>query len=89
MVAYTFVLNDMDGKQHNVLSAQSIYKIPPADIKNREDVYEFYKDALLMLNEAYQYAQTQMPALPIRSFAYQPIEGYQKKINAFFNLLNS
>jgi hypothetical protein len=90
MITKTFILLDVDtNKRHEVLSAQSIYEIPPSEIKSKEDVYEFYKDALLSLNEAYRYAQTKMPTLPSRVFPDQPIETYQKEIERVFNLLNS
>lgn len=90
MVTKTYVLIDMNtNKKYEVLSAQSIYEIPPSEIKSAEDIYEFYKDALLTLNAAYQYTRTQLPSLPNRSFANQPIEDYQKEIDRVFNLLNS
>lgn len=54
-----YILLDMNtNKEHEVLTVQSVYEIPPNEIKSREDIYEFYKDATLGLNEAYQYAQT-------------------------------
>lgn len=90
MITKTFTLLDMNtNKNHEVLTAQSIYEIPPAEIISREDVYEFYKDATLALNEAYQYGRTQLPALPNRSFPNQPIETYKREIDRVFNLLNS
>src|SRR5688500_15341902 len=59
MIAKTFTLLEVNtNTKHGVLTAQSIYEIPPNEIKSREDVHEFYKDATLSLNEAYQYAQT-------------------------------
>src|SRR5689334_9597957 len=64
-----FIFHNIDNKkEHEVLSVQSVYEIPPNEIKSREDVYEFYKDALLGLDEVYKYAQTQMPLLPSRLF---------------------
>ena len=90
MITKTYVLIDMNtNKNHEVLSAQSIYEIPSNEIKSREDVYEFYKDATLSLKEAYQYVQTQLPTLPSISFPYQPIENYQREIDRVFDLLNS
>lgn len=85
-----YILLDMTTKkEHEVISVQSIYEIPSNEIKNREDVYEFYKDATLGLNEAYQYAQTLLPTLPTILFPTQPIENYQGEIDRVFNLLNS
>ena len=85
-----YILIDMnDNKEHEILAAQSVYEIPPNEIKHREDVYEFYKDATLSLNEAYQYVQTQLPSLPSILFPNQPIENYQIEIDSVFNLLNS
>jgi len=85
-----YILIDMDtNKENEVLTVQSVYEIPPNEIKSREDVYEFYKDALLGLNEAFQYVGTQLPTLPRISFPNQPIETYQREIDSVFNLLNS
>src|SRR5687768_15366203 len=65
MITKTYVVMDMNtNKKHNVLSVQSIYEIPPSEIKSREDIYEFYKDAMLSLNEAYQAFRTELPDLP-------------------------
>jgi hypothetical protein len=83
-----FILIDIyTNKEHEVFFAQSIYEIPAEDINTREDVYEFYKDATLSLNEAYQYAQKQLP-LPDFSFPTQPIETFQKEIDGVFYLLS-
>jgi DNA/RNA endonuclease G (NUC1) len=85
-----YVLTDMNtNKEHEVLSVQSDYEIPTKLIKSIEDVYEFYKDATLSLNEAYQYARTQLPALPNIPFPNQPIENYKGEIDRVFSLLNS
>ncbi len=85
-----YILIDIStNKEHEILTAQSVYEIPPNEIKNREDVNEFYKDATLSLNEAYQYARTQLPSLKSIVFPTQPIENYQKEIDSVFNLLNS
>src|SRR5262245_26884686 len=67
-------------KEHDVFTAQSIYEIPANEIKKREDIYEFYKDATLGLSEAYHYVQKKMP-LPALSFSTQPIETYQREID--------
>jgi len=75
-------------KEHEVLKVQSVYEIPVNEIKTREDVYEFYKDATLNLSEAYQYVQKQMP-LPNVSFPTQPIETFLREIDGVFHLLNS
>lgn len=85
-----YVLTDMNtNKEYEVLSVKSDYEIPCNLIKNREDVYEFYRDATLSLNEAYQYARTQLPGLPNVPFPNQPIGNYTKEIDRVFNLLNS
>ena len=85
-----YILLDINNnKEHEVISVQSVYEIPSNEIKNREDVYEFYNDATLSLNEAYQYVKTQLPTLPSISFPYQPIDAYQKEIDRIFDLLNS
>lgn len=76
-------------KEHEGLSVKSDYEIPTNEIKSREDVYEFYKDALLGLDETYKYAQTQMPLLPSRLFPNQAIENYKLKIDRVFSLLIS
>jgi hypothetical protein len=84
-----FILTETNtNKEYEVFTAQSLYEIPAIDIKTREDIYEFYKDADLGLSEAYQYAQRQMP-LPVFSLPIQPIETYQKEIDGVFYLLNT
>lgn len=75
-------------KEHKVLTGQSIYGIPTFEIKTREDVYEFFKDATLVLKEAYQYVLKHQP-LPDLSFPTNSIEAFQKEINGVFYLLNS
>ncbi len=85
-----YVLTDMNtNKQYEVLSAKSDFEIPSNLIKTREDVYEFYKDATLALNEAYQYARTQLPQLHNIVLPTPPIENYKGEIDRVFNLLNS
>jgi hypothetical protein len=85
-----YVLTDMNSnKEHEVLSVKSDYEIPCNLIGSREDVYEFYKDATLSLNEAYQYFRTQLPALPNIPFPNQPIENYKGEIDRILNLLNT
>ena len=76
-------------KEHEVLSVESIYEVPTNEIKSRVDVYAFYKDALLGLDETYKYAQTQMLLLPSRPFPNQPIDAYELEIDRVFNLLIS
>ena len=85
-----YVLTNMNtNREHEVLSVKSDYEIPFNLIRSREDVYEFYKDATLSLNETYQYARTQLPALPNIPFPNQPIENYKGEIDRVFNLLNT
>lgn len=82
------LVENYTNKEHEIFTAQSIYEIPASNIKMREDIYEFYKDATLGLSEAYQYAQKQIP-LPNLSFPTPPIEIYQKEIDGVFYLLNT
>ena len=85
-----YILIDMGtNKEHEVLSSQSVYEIPVNEIKTRGDIYEFYKDATLSLNEVYQDARTQLPSLHNIIFPNLPIENYQGEIDRVFNLLNS
>lgn len=85
-----YMLLDMsDNKEHEILAAQSVYEIPCNEIKNREDVHEFFNDATLNLSEAYQYARKQLPALPNILLSTAPIENYQREIDGVFALLNS
>jgi hypothetical protein len=83
-----YILIDDNNKQHNVLSVQSIYQIPCNEINSREDVGAFYNDALQGLNEAYQFARTQMPTLFNITFPEQPTERYKPEIDRVFNLLD-
>jgi hypothetical protein len=85
-----YVLTDMyANKEYEVLSVKSDYEIPFNLLRSREDVYEFYKDATLSLNEAYQYVRTQLPELHNIQFPTQPIENYKGEIDRVFILLNS
>ncbi len=83
------LIETANNKEHEILKAQSVYEIPAKEIKSREDVYEFYKDALLSLNEAYQHARRQMPTLFNITLQTPPIENYKGEIDRVFNLLNS
>ena len=85
-----YVLTDINSnKRYEILSAKSDYEIPSKFIKTREDVYEFYKDATLALNEAYQYVRTQLPTLHNIILPIPPIENYKGEIDRIFSLLNS
>jgi hypothetical protein len=89
-ITNSYILTDMfTNNGHEVLKVQSVYEIPSNLIRSREDVYEFYKDATLGLNEVYQYSRTQIPALLNIRFPNQPIENYKGEIDRVFNLLNS
>lgn len=77
-----------NSKEHEVLTAVSVYEIPLNDIKERENIYECYKDATTGLNEAYAYAKKKLP-LPDIIFPTAPIETYQKEIDGVFYLLNT
>ena len=84
-----YVLTDINtDRKHEVISVKSDYEMPFNLIRSREDVYEFYKDATLSLNEAYQYYRTQLPTLFNISFPNQPIENYKGEIDRIFSLLN-
>ena len=75
-------------KEHEVLTVKSVYEIPASDIKTREDIYEFYKDATLGLSEAYLYVQRKIP-LPAFTFPTPSIENFQTEIDGVFYLLNT
>ncbi|SHH07128.1 hypothetical protein SAMN05443549_11512 [Flavobacterium fluvii] len=77
-----------NGKEHEILTAMSIYEIPINEIKSREHIYECYKDATLGLNEAYKYVKAKLP-LPDIIFPTMPIETYKKEIDGVFYLLNT
>lgn len=77
-----------NNKEHEVLTAASVYEIPINDIKVRENIYECYKDATSGLNEAYEYAKKQL-ALPDIIFPTAPIETYRKEIDGVFYLLST
>ena len=75
-------------KEYKVLDVQSIYEVPIKDIRTKGDLHEFYKDAELTLNEAYQFAQTKIP-LPAVKFPPEPIENYQKESDVIFQFICS
>lgn len=77
-----------NSKEHEVLTAVSVYEIPVNDIKDRETIYELYKDATSGLNEAYAFAKKQLP-LPDIIFPNPPIETYLKEIDGVFYLINT
>ena len=77
-----------NGKEHEVLTAISVYEIPISEIKTREDIHDCYNDATLGLREAYEYAKRSLP-LPDINFPSLPIEVYQKEIDRVFHLLNA
>ena len=89
-ITMTYILLDKNNnKEHEILTAQSVYEIPLNEIKSREDVYEFYKDATLSLNEGYQYTRTQEPLLPRIVLPTPPIENYKQEIDGVFYILQS
>ncbi|PKB15243.1 hypothetical protein [Flavobacterium sp. 5] len=77
-----------NSKEHEILTAISVYEIPISEIKTRENIYEFYNDATLGLSEAYEFAKTNLP-LPDINFPSLPIEVYQKEIDRVFYVLNT
>lgn len=87
-IVKSFILIDDSNKEHNILSVLSLYHIPCNDIKSREDVSVFYNDAILALNEAYQFARTQMPELLNITFPIQSIDTYKREIDRVLNLLD-
>jgi hypothetical protein len=76
-------------KEHEALTVKSVYEIRTNEIKNRDDVYEFYKDAILSLNQVYQAFRTELPTLFNISLPTPPIGHYQREIDRVFNLLES
>jgi hypothetical protein len=76
-------------KEYEVLKAQSVYKIPTNEIKSREDVYEFFKDATISLNEGYQYTRTHEPLFPNIVLPILPIENYKQEIDGVLYILDS
>lgn len=86
-ITKTFVLDMGANEQHDIFSVQSFYEIPITEIKTREDIHEFYKDATLSLQEEYNNIQKRIPQLPSRSFPNQPIENYQREIDGVFAVL--
>ena len=82
------LVDNYTNKEHEVLSAMSVYEIPITNIKVRENIYECYKDANSGLNEAYAFAKKQLP-LPNIISPTQPIETYQKEIDRVFYLLST
>ena len=90
-ITMKYILLDMStNKEHEVLTAQSVYEIPPIEIKNREDVYEFYKDATLSLNESYQNVKKMhLASLPNILLPTPPIENYKQEIDGVFYILQS
>jgi hypothetical protein len=77
-----------NSKEHEVLSAMSVYEIPVTEIKTRENIYECYKDATLGLSEAYEFAKKKLP-LPDINFPFLPVELYKREIDGVFYLLNT
>lgn len=75
-------------KEHEVLKAKSIYEVPINDIKTKEDLYEFYKDAELNLSQTYQNAKAKIP-LPPMQFPPEPIGNYQKASDTIFQYISS
>ncbi len=89
-IANKYVLTDMDeNKRYDVLSVRCDYEVSANLIRTREDVYAFYADAMLALNEAYQFVKNQFSTLPKIVFPLPPIDNYQKEINRVLALLNS
>ncbi|MBV4356297.1 hypothetical protein [Pinibacter aurantiacus] len=90
MIMQSYVLVDtFKNEQHIIFTIQSLYEIPPNEIKTREDVYDVYNDATSWMNEAYQYARIELPALHNITFPNQSIENYKNEIDRVFGLLDS
>lgn len=88
-ITVKFVLVEFyNRKKHVVLTAFSVYEIPINEIKSRENVYEYYQDAILGLSEAYNFAKKQLP-LPDISFNAAPIETYKQEIDGVLYLINT
>jgi hypothetical protein len=89
-ITKAYILTDMNtNKEYQVLAAQSVYEIPCNEIKSREDVYEFFKDATLGLNEAYQYFQIQLPTLLNISFPTPEIGNLKQEIDGVLYITDS
>ncbi|MCU0417103.1 MAG: hypothetical protein MUE33_07945 [Cytophagaceae bacterium] len=89
IITKKFILIDIfNGKKNEVLTATSSYQIPIVDIKSKEYIYEFYKDAINGLNEGYEHAKKTLPVPEIK-FPYLPIDNYENEFNRIFQLINS
>nr|WP_315149858.1 hypothetical protein [uncultured Flavobacterium sp.] len=77
-----------NSKEHQILAAISVYEIPISEIKTREYIYEYFKDATLGLSEAYEYAKKKLP-LPDINFPSLPLEIYHREIDGVFYLINT
>jgi hypothetical protein len=85
-----YVLIDMNSnQQYSILAVQSLYQIPTSEVKSSEDVYGFYKDAIVAWNEVYQHAEADMPTLHKTVFPTPPIEKFKTEIDRVFSLLNN
>lgn len=85
-----YVVSDFfNDKRYDVLSVKCDYEVPVNIIKTKEDVYAFYADALLALNEAYNFVTKQFPTLPKIVFPLPPIIDYKREIIRVLVLLNS
>jgi hypothetical protein len=82
------ITESYNSKEYEVLRAQSVYEVPINDIKTKEDLYEFYKDAELNLSQTYQNAQAKIP-LPPMQFPPEPIGNYQITSDSIFQFISS
>lgn len=76
-------------KKHEALKVQTVYEIPAGKVTTRQEVYEFYKDSVQILNETYQTHRLTLPALLKIEFSAPPIENYKVEIDRVFNLLST
>lgn len=75
-------------KEHEILTAESVYEIPVNMISSSEDIYLFYIDSYNGISEAYEFAKKNVP-LPDIHFLTPPIETFLKEIDDTLNLIDS
>lgn len=83
------LITETDSKiEHKIFDLSIVYQIPISEIKTDDDLYEFYKDALLNLIQSYQYAQS-LTSLPVFQFPLEPSEKFSKEYATIFHAINS
>jgi hypothetical protein len=83
------IIETYNNVEHEILKAQSVYEIPVSDIKDKEGVYEFYKDATSNLFQGYEQAQKEIP-LPVMTVPPpEPIDNYKQDFDYIFNFIQT